>query len=156
MEQIIDEHVALALSKHQSSQAGPTDEMSPSAKGKSSVTSTEAALATTDTAATEAAARACTPPPHYPVDDITERTPCELQVQVANKKIVVAYGVAELPALEDYITGRPLSSAEWYAKIFVDRVVDGWDDLELEIRDLIWNRLLEMPCTVGYFGPRLT
>jgi hypothetical protein len=33
MEQIIDERVALALSKQSSSQQGPTDEMSPSAKG---------------------------------------------------------------------------------------------------------------------------
>jgi hypothetical protein len=34
MEQLIDERVALALSKQSSHQEGPTDEMSPSAKGK--------------------------------------------------------------------------------------------------------------------------
>jgi hypothetical protein len=32
----------------------------------------------------------------YPVDDITVRSACELQTRVRNKKIVVAYDVAEV------------------------------------------------------------
>jgi hypothetical protein len=48
MEQIIDELVALALSKQSSYQQGPTDEMSLFAKGKSSIASTEFALTATE------------------------------------------------------------------------------------------------------------
>jgi hypothetical protein len=54
MEQIIDKRVALALSKQSSHQQGPTDEMSPSAKGKSSVASTEHAPTATEVATTRA------------------------------------------------------------------------------------------------------
>jgi hypothetical protein len=50
MEQIINERVALAHSKQSSHQQGPTDEMSPFAKRKSSVASTEHATTTTEAA----------------------------------------------------------------------------------------------------------
>ena len=134
MEQIIDKRVALALSKQQSQQ-GPTDEMSPSTKRKSSVASTDAAPATTETTAP---AKEAAPPAspenqeRYPVDDITVRSACELLAQVRNKMILVAYGVAEIPAPGDSITGHHLSVG-YYAKVFLDRVVDSWADLELEI-----------------------
>jgi hypothetical protein len=48
MEPIIDERVAFALSKQSPHQQGPTDEMSPSAKGKSNVASIEHAPTTTE------------------------------------------------------------------------------------------------------------
>jgi hypothetical protein len=51
MEQIIDKRVALALSKQSSHRQGPIDEMSPSAKEKSSVSSTEHAAPATEEAA---------------------------------------------------------------------------------------------------------
>jgi hypothetical protein len=52
MEQIIDEHVALTLSKQFSHQEGPTNEMSPVAKGKSSVASIEHAPTAMEVATT--------------------------------------------------------------------------------------------------------
>jgi hypothetical protein len=54
MEQIIDEHVDLALSKQSSHQEGPTNEMIPTAKGESSVSSTEHAPTATKAATTPA------------------------------------------------------------------------------------------------------
>jgi hypothetical protein len=44
----------------------------------------------------------------------------------------VAHGVAEKTVEGDNITGHHLG-IEYYAKVFVDRVVDGWADMELEI-----------------------
>nr|TKV99759.1 hypothetical protein SEVIR_8G064900v2 [Setaria viridis] len=87
MEEVIDQRVALALSKQASEQAAT------SASG-----------------------------PHiddnqcHPMDDITGRAPCELVTLVKNKLIVVAY-----------------DSSSRLRQSWVDRVVDGWNDLELEI-----------------------
>jgi hypothetical protein len=110
--------------------------MSPSAKGKSSVASTEHEQTTTKVAATPAveAANPCSPEnqPHWPVDDITVRSACELLDVCRNKKLVVAHGVAEKTAEGDSITGHH-HGIEYYAKVFVDRVVDGLADLEQEI-----------------------
>ena len=36
-------------------------------------------------------------PEHYPVDDITVRTPCELLYQQRKKIKLVAHGIAEVP-----------------------------------------------------------
>jgi hypothetical protein len=81
MEQIIDECVALALSKQSSHQQGSFDEMIPYAKGKSNIASTEHATTTTEAAAAPAV-EAATPAslqnrPHWPVDYITVRSACE-------------------------------------------------------------------------------
>ena len=140
MAEIIDQRVALALSKQSSQQApaasGPHDEMSPSNKRKSSVASTKAAPATTEVA-TPAATETVAPvkPPRYPVDDITMRSSCELHTQVRNKTIVVAFGVAEVPIPGETYLNMEISSS-YYAKVAVDRVVESWDDLELEVEGL--------------------
>jgi hypothetical protein len=81
MKQIIDERVALALSKQSSHQQGPTDEMSPSAKRKSSTASTKHAPTSIEgVAPIVEAANPGLPEkrPHWPVDDITVRSVCEL------------------------------------------------------------------------------
>jgi hypothetical protein len=75
MEQIIDEHVSLARSKQSTHREGPTDEMSPTTKGKRSVVSTKHAPTGTEAAAA-LAFEAPNPgslenQPHWPVDDIT-------------------------------------------------------------------------------------
>lgn len=67
----------------------------------------------------------------HPMDDITGRAPSELVTPVRNKLIVVAYGVAEQPT-----QGQTLHDVEIqarYAKVGVDRVADGWENLKLEI-----------------------
>jgi hypothetical protein len=51
IEKIIDERVALALSKQSSHQEGPTDEMRPTAKGKSNIASIEHAPTAIEAAA---------------------------------------------------------------------------------------------------------
>jgi hypothetical protein len=66
------------------------------------------------------------------MDDITMRSACELVDTCRNKKLVVAYGVAEKTVEGDSITGHH-RGIEYYAIVCVDRVVNGWADLKLEI-----------------------
>ena len=100
--------------------------MSPSNKHKISVASTEAAPTATEAAAPVEEHR-------YPVDDITVRSTCDILFQVRNKKIVVAYGMAEVPQEgETYGPAELVFSNVGCAKVFVDRVVEDWDDLDLE------------------------
>jgi hypothetical protein len=117
MEKIIDQRVALALSK-QSSQQGPNDEMSPSNKRKNSAASIDATLATTkaETLAKEPTSLEATQQ-CYLVDDITVRSACELLSQLRNKMIVMAYGVAEKPAPGETFMGHDLS-AGLYPKFY--------------------------------------
>ena len=68
---------------------------------------------------------------HYPVDDIAVRTPCELLFPLWKKLKVVAHGVAEVPVQGGTIHGMTIP--EGYARVMVDRVEKGWDDLDLEI-----------------------
>jgi hypothetical protein len=123
MEQIIDERVTLALSKQSSHQEGPTNEMSPTAKGKSSVASIEHALTTTEAAATTTfeAPNPGSPNnrPHWPMDDITVRSVCELLNVCRNKKLMVAHGIAEKTVEGDSITSHH-RGIEYYARVFVD------------------------------------
>nr|TKW03580.1 hypothetical protein SEVIR_7G050700v2 [Setaria viridis] len=66
------------------------------------------------------------------MDNITGRTSCELVTPVKNKLIMVAYGVAEQPTQSQTLHSVEIPS-RGYAKVGVERVVDSWDDLELEI-----------------------
>jgi len=68
---------------------------------------------------------------HYPVDDIAVRTPCELLFPLRKKLKVVAHGVAEVPVQGGTIHGMMIP--EGYARVMVDRVEKGWEDLDLEI-----------------------
>ena len=122
MEEVIDQRVALALSKHSTSQQAPAasgahDEMSPSSKRKSSVASTEAAPAATDAGTPVVEERR----PHYLMDDITVRSTCHLLTKVRNKMLVVAYGMAEVPTLGEPFMEYPfMSTTVDYTKVFVD------------------------------------
>ena len=68
---------------------------------------------------------------HYPVDDIVVRTPCELLCPLRKKLKVIAHGVAEVPVQGGIIHGMMIP--EGYARVMVDRVEKGWEDLDLEI-----------------------
>ena len=70
-------------------------------------------------------------PNHHPVDDITVRTPCELLYQQRKKIKLVAHGIAEVPIQGGTIHGVQIP--EGYARVMVDRVERGWEDLKLEI-----------------------
>jgi hypothetical protein len=58
-------------------------------------------------------------------------TPCELFEQQRTKVKLVAHGIAEVPIQGGRIHGMPIS--EGYARVMVDRVEKGWEDLDLEI-----------------------
>ena len=65
------------------------------------------------------------------MDDIAVRTPCELLYQLRKKLKVVAHGIAEVPVQGGTIHGMAIP--EGYARVMVDRVEKGWEDLDLEI-----------------------
>ena len=68
---------------------------------------------------------------HYPVDDVTEKTPCELHAPVVNISTKVADGYA-LPsdAGASYHNG---DIAPGYAVVGVDEIAPGFESLALEI-----------------------
>ena len=70
-------------------------------------------------------------PHHHPVDDITVRTPCEHLYQQRKKIKLVAHGIAEVPIQSGTI--HDVQIPEGYARVMVDRVERGWEDLDLEI-----------------------
>ena len=65
------------------------------------------------------------------MDDITVRTPCELLYQQRKKIKLVAHGIAKVPIQGGTIHGMEIP--EGYARVLVDRVERGWEDLDLEI-----------------------
>ena len=66
----------------------------------------------------------------YPVDDITESTPCELHVQVVNisMKVAVGYAVPIGPTPTFYCSPVPPG----YAIVGVDGVFKGFEELKLD------------------------
>jgi hypothetical protein len=87
------------------------------------------------------------------VDDITLRSACELLDVYKNKKLV-AHGVAEKIVEGDSITGHH-RGIEYYTRVFVDRVLYGWADLELEVPGPNGEEVLQ-DGILGFFGPKLT
>ena len=65
------------------------------------------------------------------MDEITARTPCELVTPVGKKTKVVAQAIAEVPVQGGLIHGVEILAG--YARVQVDRVEPGWEDLDLEI-----------------------
>ena len=59
-------------------------------------------------------------PEHYPMDDLIERTPCELLYLQRKKIKLVAHGVAKVHVQGGTIHGMPIP--EGYARVMVDRV----------------------------------
>ena len=113
-----------ASQKQQDVRSAAHLDASPGCQRRSSVASTEQpAGGPTKVGANE--------PHHHPVDDITMRTPCELQYQQRKKIKLVAHGIAEVPVQGGTIHGVQIP--EGYARVMVDRVERGWEDLDLEI-----------------------
>ena len=91
---------------------------------KSSVASTEVPAAGDDDALTMA-------PHRYPVDYITESTPCELHVNFMNLDMKVAVGYA-LPLIGPKPTYHCRPVPEGYAVVGVDEVEHGFEVLKLD------------------------
>ena len=65
------------------------------------------------------------------MEDIAVRTSCELLFLLRKKLKVVAHGVVEVPVQGRTIHGMTIP--EGYARVMVDHVEKGWEDLDLEI-----------------------
>ena len=70
------------------------------------------------------------PPKRYPVDDITESTPCELKVQVMNVRVTVAVGMAVPIAPNPTWHCSPVPQG--YAVVAVDDVMRDYEELKLD------------------------
>ena len=92
---------------------------------------------------------------HYPMDEIAVRTPCELLYQLRKKLKVVTHGIAEVPVQGGTIHGMAI--LEGYARVMVDRVEKGWEDLDLEIPGGDGEEELgQTPSTLGSVGRNST
>jgi len=68
---------------------------------------------------------------HYPVDEITQRTPCVLQTCTKNLRFTVAYSFA-MPSIPGEVYHGP-EIPTGYAKVGVEGVCNDWKNLELDI-----------------------
>lgn len=64
------------------------------------------------------------------MDDITESTPCELKVKVANLRLTVAVGMAIPIGHNPTWHCSPISEA--YAVVVVDEVMKDYEELKLD------------------------
>ncbi|EEC83561.1 hypothetical protein OsI_29205 [Oryza sativa Indica Group] len=67
----------------------------------------------------------------YPVDEITQRTACELVVRQKNLTVVVAYGMTK--CVEEGKKWHCNDIPHDYVPVEVEQVVTNWEDLELDI-----------------------
>ena len=131
LEEEVQRQVAVAMSQQQQAQTLPpepsvaADHLS---QRKSSCASTDVAAAepTGIQAAVEASA-----PQRFPVDEITHRTPCDLQTAVKNLMFTVAYGTAMPTEPGDVYHGQQIPPR--YTRVGVEQVCQGWETLELDI-----------------------
>ncbi|RLM55295.1 transposon protein, putative, CACTA, En/Spm sub-class [Panicum miliaceum] len=68
---------------------------------------------------------------HYHVDDITQRTPCEMQSPNKNLIFTVAYGSALPTQPGNVYHGQQIPAG--YARVGVEQVCNGYEMLELDI-----------------------
>ena len=68
---------------------------------------------------------------HYPVDEITQRTPCVLQTSFKNLTFTVAYGSAMPSTPGEVYHGQEIPAG--HAKVGVEEVCNDWKNLELDI-----------------------
>jgi hypothetical protein len=90
---------------------------------KSSVASTELQAGDDDALTTA-------PPRRYPVDDITESTPCELKLKVFNLRVTVAVGMAVPIGPKPTFHSSPVPQG--YAVVAVDEVMKDYEELKLD------------------------
>jgi hypothetical protein len=87
--------------------------------------------------------------------DGTVRSACELLNQFRNKKLVVAYGVAEKTVEGDSITGTIME-----LNITPKFLWTEWSMVGLtwswRYRDLTGESFFKMLCILGFFAPKLT
>src|SRR6185437_16235939 len=67
----------------------------------------------------------------FPVDEITQRTSCDLQTVIKNLMFTVAYGTAMPTQPGDVYHGQQILAG--YTRVGVEQVCQGWDTLELDI-----------------------
>ena len=65
------------------------------------------------------------------MDEITHRTPCDLQTVVKNLMCTVAYGTAMPTEPGDVYHGQQILPR--YTRVGVEQVCQGWEMLELDI-----------------------
>ena len=70
-------------------------------------------------------------PPRYPVDDVREMTPCELHQPMNNPSFKVAIATT-LPCLPG-VLHHSLPIPPGYARVSVDELVEGFEELEIDI-----------------------
>ena len=80
------------------------------------------------------------PMDRYPVDNIREKTPCELHVPVRNLSFKVADGYALTCEGNPLWHCNPIPAG--YGRVGVDEIMDGYHDLELDIPGAEGERLL--------------
>ena len=111
--------------QQQAAPAEPNVDATSLSQCKSSCASTglpaDTGIATIDTTAEQ----------HYPVDEITQRTPCALQTCSKNLKFTVAYGSAVSSTPGEVYHGQEIPTG--YAKVGVEEVCNDWKNLELDI-----------------------
>ena len=130
LEEEVQRQVAIAMSQQQQAQPVPPEpnvEADHLSQRKSSCASTDVAVEPTGIqAAVEA-----TPPQRFPVDEITQRTPCDLQTVIKNLMFTVAYGTAMPTQPGDVYHGQQILAG--YTRVGVEQVCQGWETLELDI-----------------------
>ena len=119
LEEEVQRQVAIAMSQQQQAQTVPpkpnvtADHLS---QRKSSCASTDITVETTGIqAAVEATA-----PQRFPVDEIIQRTPCDLQSAIKNLMFTVAYGTAMPTQLGDVYHGQQILAG--YTRVGVEQV----------------------------------
>ena len=70
-------------------------------------------------------------PQRFPVDEITQRTPCDLQTAIKNLMFTIAYGTAMPTQPGDVYHGQQIPPG--YTRVGVEQVCQGWETLELDI-----------------------
>jgi hypothetical protein len=71
------------------------------------------------------------PMDHYPMDDISEKTSCEMHVPMKNISMKVAVGYVLPSGPEQRWHGREIRAG--YARVRVDAIVPGYESLELDV-----------------------
>ena len=66
-------------------------------------------------------------PQRFSVDEITQRTPCDLQTTIKNLMFTVAYGTAMPTQLGDVYHGQQILAR--YTRIGVEQMCQGWETL---------------------------
>ena len=131
LEEEVQRQVSIAMSQQQQVKTVPLEPNVAAnhlSQRKSSCASTDVVVVepTGIQAAIEAMA-----PQRFPVDEITQRTPCDLQTAVKNLMFTVAYGTT-MPTQPVDVYHRQ-QSLPGYTRVGVEQVCQGLEMLELDI-----------------------